>query len=91
MKELYDEVIVFPFGLRKFKGDEEIGAPPKTQFGDVITSVNRQEKSLADMSYRELSETEQHLEEAFDRYGISPKIERSKKHFERNKKGKGKP
>lgn len=75
MEELTDELIVFPFGLRKFKedSDEEIGALPKIQFGDVITSVSKQEIE------------QDLLEEAFDRYEISPKVERAKKHFEKNK------
>lgn len=81
MKELNDELIVFPFELRRYKADsdEEIDPLPKIQFGDVITSVRNQETGI----------DSERLENAFDRYGISPKVERAKKHFAKNKKGKG--
>jgi hypothetical protein len=89
MRELNDEIIVFPFRLRKFdEEDQEIGAAPKTKFGDIITTTNPENEGLGELSLTELHNLEDRLEEAFDKYGIPLRVERAKKHFERNKRGK---
>jgi hypothetical protein len=80
MKELNDEIIIFPSAFRKIKKDEDLDDIPKTSFGDVLASVKPENPE--DLSADE-------LENAFDRYGIPLRVERAKKHFEKNKKGKG--
>lgn len=90
MKELNDEILVFPSAYQKLKQAEYIDDVPKTVYGDVITRVSPETEDLEDLSVNELRRKEEDLEEAFDRYGIPLRVERAKKRFERNKKGKGK-
>lgn len=86
MKELNDEIIVFPSAVKKAEYVDDV---PKTVYGDVTTSIKTENEDIEDLSYSELMQKEDELEEAFDRYGIPLRVERAKKQFEKNKKGKG--